>query len=220
MISGPCHPLVVGKKVVTRHSTLHWLDWLDRRKRECWCACVPLCTCICMYVCAHTCVLSGEASHALFVINFFPNSICKGEMEAVPLLLWHSYTEVLIIVVASCHIYPCGTDCIYPASMFHEYWGSNCSETQCILQMTYDWCVWRSGFIMYLQHSSTTRKLVFPSIALTEVKEGKQMCILNVSDLLLKQWINVLSCLFSTVFPQRQSTEITTSKLFCISFKT
>lgn len=71
MISGPCHPLVVGKKVVTRHSTLHWLGWLDRRKRECWCACVPLCTCICMYVCAHTCVLSGEASHALFVINFF-----------------------------------------------------------------------------------------------------------------------------------------------------
>lgn len=87
-------------------------------------------------------------------------------------------------------------------------------ETQCIFQMTHDWCVWRPGFIMYLQHSSTTRKLVFPPIALTKGNEGKQMGILNVSDLLLKQWINVLSCLFSTVFPQRQSTEIkTTSKL-------
>lgn len=220
MISGPCHPLVVGKKVVTRHSTLHWLDWLDRRKRECWCACVPLCTCICMYVCAHTCVLSGEASHAVFVINFFPNSICKGEMEAVPLLFWHSYTEVLIIVVASCHIYPCGTDCIYPASMFHEYWGSNCSETQCILQMTYDWCVWRSGFIMYLQHSSTTRKLVFPPLHwLKSKKENK--CAFWMY--LIFYWNNELMychVCFLLSFPKDRARRLTTSKLFCIFFKT
>lgn len=77
-----------------------------------------MCTSVLLYlyvrVCMCTCV-SREASHTLFVINLFPNSICKGEMEAILPLFWPPYTEVLIIAVASCHIYPCGTYCIYPA---------------------------------------------------------------------------------------------------------
>lgn len=79
-----------------------------------------------MFVCAHTGV-KREALHTSFLTHFLPHTTCKGEMESILLLFWPPSTEALIIVAASCHIHPCGTYCIYPAWIFHEYWGSNCN---------------------------------------------------------------------------------------------
>lgn len=120
MIRGPHHPLLERERndYQTPNSSLTWLI-----KREPWRAQAPLCTCI--YVCTHRCE-KGSLSH--FISNpFLPNTSCKAEMEAVLLLLWPPSTEASIIVAASCHIHPCGTYCIYPAWIFHEYWGSNCN---------------------------------------------------------------------------------------------
>lgn len=81
-----------------------------------------------LYACVCTCkCVNKKASHTLFVINLFSNCICKGEMEAILPLFWPPYTEVLITVFISHCIYPCGAYCIYPAWMFHEYWGSICN---------------------------------------------------------------------------------------------
>lgn len=91
------------------HLFIDLTDWIDGKER----AGVPVHLCAPVRVC--TCAyVSREASHTLVVINLFPDSTYKGEMEAILLLVWPPYTEVLIIV-AICHIYPCGTYCIYPA---------------------------------------------------------------------------------------------------------
>lgn len=118
MIREPYHPLLVGgKKMLTRHWNLHWIDWWDR-------AGVWAGTSVHLYLCVR---VTREALHTSSLTHFLPNTICKGEMEAILLLLWPPSTEALIIVAASRHIHPCGTYCIYPAWIFHEYWGSNCN---------------------------------------------------------------------------------------------
>lgn len=126
MIRESYHPLLVwGKKCFLDPEI--FTELTDRiEETEQWCDWVPLCTCICVLLWAHKGV-RREALHTSSLTHFLPNTICKGEIEAILLLLWPPSTEALIIVAASCHIHPCGTYCIYPAWIFHEYWGSNCN---------------------------------------------------------------------------------------------
>lgn len=116
MIREPHHPLLVREKKILLDTEL-FTDLTDRRESPS----VPLYLCI--PVSTHRCK-KGSLSH--FISNPV-SSLCKGEMEAVLVLLWPPSTQALIIVAASCHIHPCGTYCIYPAWIFHEYWGSNCN---------------------------------------------------------------------------------------------